>query len=153
MAIERERKFLVNTELWKPTLSGIRIVQGYLSQDYQRIVRVRIADKQAFLTVKGKNRGICRDEFEYEIPLSDGENLLKLCYQPVVEKMRYNEVFAGALWEVDCFSGVNMGLVVAEIELDDESMPISLPPWIGQEVSDDPRYYNSNLIDKPYSTW
>jgi len=116
-------------------------------------VRVRIAGDQAFLTVKGVTRGAARAEFEYEIPMSDAEQLLKLSDGPIIQKNRYRIVHDGFLWEVDEFLGDNAGLVVAEIELTSEGQAFSRPPWLGAEVTHDSRYYNSSLATRPYLQW
>ena len=152
MAKEIERKFFV-MESWQPQGAGMKIAQGYLSTVPERTVRVRIKDDKAFLTIKGKNEGISRVEFEYEIPVQDAEELLQLAEQPVLEKMRYLEKHGDFLWEIDVFGGDNEGLVVAEVELPTEEAVFSRPCWLGEEVSDDVRYYNANLIKMPYSLW
>ncbi len=152
MAKEIERKFLVQAS-WKPQDEGIKIAQGYLSTVPERTVRVRIKGDKGYLTIKGKNQGISRTEFEYEIPRSDAEELLKLAEQPILSKTRYLEQHGNRLWEIDVFAGENQGLVVAEVELPDEQAEFSRPDWLGQEVSGDVRYYNANLIKKPFSLW
>ena len=152
MGLEIERKFLVK-EGWQPKSAGSRIAQGYLSSDPARTVRVRVRDDRGYLTVKGKNEGICRAEFEYEVPLADAEAMLALCTRPIIEKRRYVEEYEGFLWEVDSFEGENAGLRVAEIELSAEDAAFPLPPWAGAEVSGDARYYNAQLVRSPYCTW
>ncbi|SDP56115.1 adenylate cyclase [Selenomonas ruminantium] len=152
MAKEIERKFLVR-ENWQPQNAGVDIAQGYLSTVPERTVRVRIKADRAFLTIKGRNEGISRPEFEYEIPVADAEELLQLAEQPVLRKKRYLEKHGGFLWEIDVFAGANVGLVVAEIELPTEDTVFSPPCWLGEEVSGDVRYYNANLIKTPYSLW
>lgn len=152
MAVEIERKFLVR-EGWQPQHEGVRIAQGYLSSVPERTVRVRIKGKKGYLTVKGRNEGIRRAEFEYEIPAADAEAMLKLCEQPPVEKTRYLEAYAGHTWEIDIFAGVNAGLRVAEIELPAEDTAFRKPDWAGREVSGDSRYYNSSLSHHPYQEW
>ena len=152
MALEIERKFLVTGAQWRRP-DAQRLSQGYLSRDKQRTVRVRIAGEQAFLTIKGETRGATRAEFEYEIPVADAGQLLAMCEGPLVEKLRHVLVHAGHTWEVDEFLGDNQGLVVAEIELASEQAPFDKPDWLGREVTDDPRYYNSNLAAKPYRSW
>lgn len=153
MAVEIERKFLVRRELWQPKEAGIAIVQGYLCSDAERTVRVRTWNEQAYLTVKGKSRGIRRLEFEYEIPFSDAKELLALCEQPVISKRRYVEQHVDNRWEIDVFEGDNEGLILAEVELLSEDAEISLPEWAGSEVSGDKRYYNSYLFRCPYRLW
>jgi len=152
MAKEIERKFLVQAS-WQPQDEGIKIAQGYLSTVPERTVRVRIKGDKGYLTIKGKNQGISRAEFEYEIPIGDAEELLKLAEQPILSKTRYLEQHGNRLWEIDVFAGENQGLVVAEVELPDEQAEFSRPDWLGQEVSGDVRYYNANLIKKPFSLW
>lgn len=152
MATEIERKFLVVGTEWR-NLPGVHIWQGYLNRDKNRTVRVRVAGEQAYLTVKGATHGATRVEFEYEIPVSDATQLKSLCDGPIVEKVRRNVPYSGFTWEVDEFLGDNMGLVVAEIELHSENEEYAKPSWVGREVTDDPRYFNSNLVSNPYSTW
>lgn len=152
MAAEIERKFLVK-EGWQPQHEGMRIAQGYLSSVPERTVRVRIKGNQGYLTVKGRNEGIQRLEFEYEIPREDAEALLRLCERPLIEKTRYLEQVGGFTWEIDVFAGDNAGLCVAEIELPAVDTPFEIPTWVGQEVSGEARYYNSSLIRHPYRLW
>lgn len=153
MASEIERKFLVKTNAWREGAVGVPYVQGYLSRDPGRTVRIRRAGDKAFLTIKGITRGISRPEFEYPVPLADAEEMMKLCAGPLIEKTRHLVLFAGKRWEVDEFHGANAGLIVAEIELAAEDEPFETPPWLGREVSDDPRYSNSRLSEHPYSEW
>jgi len=154
MAIEIERKFLLKNDAWK-ALAGVgkRIAQGYLSLHKERTVRVRISNDKAWLTVKGKTVNTTRLEFEYEIPIHDAQQLLRICENPIVDKMRYIVVENTNIWEIDVFEGANEGLVVAEIELHHEEQALQLPNWIGEEVSADPRYYNVNLIKHPFKNW
>ena len=152
MATEIERKFLVQGTQWRNE-GGTRIKQGYLNRDKARTVRVRVRGDQAFLTVKGLTRGASRAEFEYEIPLADAEELLKLSDGPLIEKTRYVVVHDGSKWEVDEFEGDNSDLVVAEIELQSKDQQFSRPAWLGREVTDDDRYYNSSLASYPYRDW
>ena len=154
MAKEIERKFLIDRSLWHPKDNGTVIKQGYLSLDPERTVRVRIKGNKGYLTIKGKNQGISRTELEYEIPVNDAQTMLsELCLRPLVEKIRYVEVIHGQKWEIDIFSGDNEGLAVAEAELSSETQELFLPEWIVKEVSDDARYYNSNLIKCPFKSW
>ena len=152
MATEIERKFLVQWTQWRNG-TGTKIKQGYLNRDKARTVRVRVRADQVFLTVKGLTQGASRAEFEYEIPLTDAEELLKLSDGPIIEKTRYVVVHEGSKWEVDEFEGDNSGLVVAEIELQSQDEQFSRPPWLGREVTDDNRYYNSSLASHPYRDW
>ena len=152
MSNEIEKKYLVISNNWKAE-SSHTIIQGYLNKDKNRVVRIRIFDDTAFITIKGISIGIERAEYEYEIPLNDGYELLKLCYIPILEKKRSIVLFDNKKWEVDEFKGDNDGLVVAEIELERIDEDYALPPWIGKEVSNNPRYFNSNLIDLPFKNW
>lgn len=152
MTLEIERKFLVRGNDWK-TDHGVRISQGYLNRDKERTVRVRIAGAKAFLTIKGINIGATRREFEYEIPVADAEQLLKLCDGPPIEKTRHKVEYAGMTWEIDEFHGANEGLVMAEIELRNEEQTFARPVWLGPEVTADARYFNSNLAARPYADW
>jgi len=152
MAAEIERKFLVHGTEWRAG-TCIRLCQCYLNRDKERTVRVRVAGDAAFLTIKGITRGATRAEFEYPIPLTDAQQLLTLSDGPIIEKDRYVILYDGSRWEVDEFLGDNAGLVVAEIELTSEDQSFSRPPWLGGEVTQDSRYYNSSLAAHPYSEW
>src|SRR5262245_40362257 len=150
MGKEIERKYLVEGDQWSSG-KGTTYRQGYLSTVKERTVRVRLAGDKAFLTIKGLTQGATRSEYEYEIPARDAEEMLdKLCERPLIEKRRYKVEHAGLTWEVDEFFGDNQGLVVAEVELKSEGQAIELPAWIGKEVTDDPRYFNANLVKHPY---
>jgi len=154
MGKEVERKFLVKPGAWTPEGAGTWYKQGYLSSQKERVVRVRIAGPKAMLTIKGPNTGITRSEFEYAIPVEDAGILLDtLCEKPLIDKHRHAEVHGGKTWEIDVFHGENEGLVVAELELKSEDEVFEHPAWLGEEVSSDPRYYNSNLLKNPFSTW
>jgi adenylate cyclase len=138
------------SDAWKASASpGLRIRQGYLSSDKDRTVRVRIAGDQAFLTVKGLTRGSSRPEFEYPVPVQDGEEMIAMCERPLLEKTRHRVDHGGLTWEIDVFSGDNTGLILAEVELERADQPVSLPPWAGLEVTNDARYYNVNLAKRP----
>ena len=150
---EIERKFLVIMALFPGSDQKDIIKQGYLSVDPERIVRVRIEAERAWLTIKGKVKGLTRREFEYPIPVEDAEELLRLTLFPAIEKIRHRVEYMGVLWEVDRFLGVNEGLVLAEVELMSENQEIVLPPWVGMEVTSDIRYYNSWLSEHPFSLW
>jgi adenylate cyclase len=146
MPIEIEKKFLTCSDEWRRLGKGIPYSQGYIATDKDRSVRVRIAGTEGFLTIKGPEEGGSRLEFEYPIPLEDARELLvRLCRRPTIEKVRYRVPFAGFIWEVDEFKGENTGLVVAEIELASTDQPFPLPPWVGREVTGEPRYYNASL--------
>ncbi|TVQ28817.1 MAG: CYTH domain-containing protein [Wenzhouxiangella sp.] len=154
MATEIERKFLVKGDEYREQAQGRRYRQAYLSTDKERVVRVRVVDQEAWLTIKGRTRGVSRAEFEYPIPVEDAIDMLEnLCQQPVIDKTRYRLPLGDHVWEIDEFHGVNDGLVVAEIELEDEDQPFEKPDWLGDEVSGDPRYFNANLIAHPYRDW
>ena len=155
MAIEIERKFLIRKDLWEKAekTKSTYIRQGYLATDPTLTIRVRLKGQQAFLTLKGKNKGASRPEYEYEIPVADAKELLDNFSSTSIEKNRFEIVYEGNLWEVDEFYGDNEGLIVAEIELKDEAQTFALPAWVEKEVTDDVRYYNSNLVSNPYKRW
>ncbi len=154
MGKEIERKYLVKLDTWKPQGEGIHFKQGYLNSQKERVVRVRIEGPKAKLTIKGLTKGVTRSEFEYTIPVEDAALLLdNLCEQPLIDKHRHKEEHHGKTWEIDVFHGLNEGLVVAEIELGSEDEKIVLPVWVGEEVSSDPRYFNSNLLKNPFTSW
>ncbi len=147
MGKEIERKFLLKSNDWKPlTSSSHRIQQGYLNSDPLRTVRIRIIDDKGVLTIKGKNEGISRLEFEYDIPIADAQALIKLCEKPLIDKVRNLVKVDSHTWEIDEFAGANEGLVLAEVEIESEDSHVDLPSWIGEEVSHDTRYYNPNLL-------
>ena len=154
MAKEIERKFLVKPG-WRPEGAGDYIAQGYLARSGRAVVRVRIRGERSFLTVKSSTNGVTRQEYEYEVPLADGEALLQLCEGPVIEKHRHLLPAGDGqhTWEVDVFHGANEGLIVAEIELASEEEPFPHPEWLSEEVSSDPRYFNCNLAEHPYREW
>lgn len=154
MPQEIERKFLVINENWRHLAHGVRYRQGYLCADKSRTVRVRIAGSRGYLTIKGPTVGATRSEYEYEISSADALAMLEeLCPIPQIDKIRYSIAYRGHTWEVDEFLGPNLGLIVAEIELDHEDQPFAKPDWVGREVTGDPRYYNSALCQTPYSLW
>jgi adenylate cyclase len=154
MAREIEHKFIVDTRLWKPRSPGVTIEQGYLSAEKERVVRVRIAGERAALAIKGRTRGVKRDEFVYEIPLYDARFMLgELCLMQTLSMTRYRESIGGLSWEIDVFHDDNDGLVIAEVEVVDEAQAIEVPVWATREVSDDPRFFNSSLAIRPYKTW
>jgi adenylate cyclase len=154
MALEIERKYLIDLGKIGTLENGIRIKQGYLSTDKNAVVRVRVKNDKAYLTIKGANNGISRLEFEYEIPFDEANEMLdNLCKKPVIDKTRYIIKHDIHIWEIDVFYGDNEGLVVAEVELKDENEKINLPSWIKEEVTSDNRYFNSNLMKHPYKDW
>ncbi len=153
MGKEIERKFLVQAGTWQ-TAKGTKYRQGYLNTQKERIVRVRTIDNKGYLTVKGLTVGASRLEFEYEIPVQEADQMLdELCQKPLIEKNRYLVQYGGLTWEVDQFFGDNEGLVVAEVELQGEDQVFEKPDWLGEEVTGDPRYFNSNLIQHPFTKW
>lgn len=146
MALEIEHKFLVKNDSYRDlAYDSSVIIQGYLSRVPERTVRVRVCGDKGFITVKGLTAGASRSEFEYEIPYRDAVSMLELCEPPLIEKIRWLVKWDGYLWEVDEFKGKLYPLVVAEIELKYEKEAFSKPPFVGEEVTGDPRYYNSNL--------
>ena len=154
MAKEIERKFLVKLAAWTPQSGGKYYKQGYLNSQKERVVRVRIAGDKGQLTIKGITTGVTRAEFEYPISIEDAGLMLdNLCEKPLIEKHRHKEVHGGKTWEIGVFHGDNEGLVVAEIELGSEDEAFERPTWLGEEVSSDPRYFNSNLLKNPYKSW
>lgn len=153
MAVEIERKFLVNQNLLPKSTASFALEQAYLNDDPARLVRIRIADKKAFLTIKGKGSAIARPEYEYEIPYEDARELIEMAIYPPIKKVRHIIQYEGKKWEVDFFSGANEGLILAEVELEKESEQIVLPEWIDKEVTGDNRFFNYELSKQPYSTW
>ena len=154
MGTEIERKFLVKDNSWRDLARGVKYRQGYLNSAKERTVRVRTIDDRGYLTIKGITSGASRAEYEYEIPVAEADALLNdLCEKPLIEKSRYKIDFKGFVWEVDEFFGENQGLIVAEVELESENQTFEKPVWIGEEVTGDPKYFNSNLINNPYLKW
>ena len=153
MALEIERKFMVlNHDFKSDSYEVIDIKQGYIFSDDNKVLRVRIASNHSKIAIKF-GEDIVRHEYEYEVPLKDAENLLKICQGYIITKKRYLIKNDGLIWEVDEFLDDNKGLVVAEIELRDENENFFKPNWIGEEVSYDKRFYNHYLSRKPFSTW
>ena len=156
MAQEIERKFLVLDDSFKhEAFSKSHIQQGYICSERGRTVRVRIRDERAYLTIKGpsENGGLSRYEFEREIPLEDGKQMMRLCEPGIIDKTRWLVKSGKHTFEVDEFFGDNEGLVVAEVELSYEDEPYKKPHFIGKEVTGDRRYYNSQLRQRPYTSW
>ena len=154
MAQEIERKFLIQDTSIVDSLAGERLTQGYLSHDKNATVRVRIAGTTGWLTIKGKTVGATRSEFEYPVPEEDARQMLdELCNAGVIDKTRYRLPQGTLCWEIDVFHGENDGLIVAEIELPSEDTPFDRPAWLGEEVTGDPRYYNSALSSTPFNQW
>src|ERR1700753_399812 len=155
MASEIERKFLVDHEKWakldKP--EGTDYQQVSMVSNEHQTIRVRISDKQGYLTLKSKISSMSRKEYEYEIPLEDGIEILEAFTKQGTEKVRYLISFAGKVWETDVFLGDNAGLIVAEIDLKSEDEPFEKPDWVTYEVTDDGRYSNAALSKHPFSKW
>ena len=154
MGKEIERKFLVRDNSFRALAQGTIYRQGYLSSAKERVIRVRTIDDKGFLTIKGITTGATRAEYEYEIPVKEAEAMLdELCEKPLIEKNRHKIAHKGLIWEVDEFFGENQGLIFAEVELESEDQPYDKPEWITDEVTGDPKYFNSNLIQNPYKNW
>ncbi len=154
MGCEIERKFLVDLTRWQQPDAGIKIIQGYLVRSEKFTVRLRLADQQAFLTIKGSTHGISRSEYEYPIPLSDAMKMFQeFSDGNFITKTRYYTQVGQHRWEVDIFEGANTGLALAEIELSDENEFFEKPEWATSEVSFDRRYRNAALISHPYTQW
>jgi len=155
VAIEIERKFLLENDSWRASVSkSINYRQGYLNSDEHSSVRVRVSDDTAKLNIKSATIGSQRQEYEYDIPLADAHELLTtLCHKPLVEKTRHLVVIKQHTWEIDEFEGENAGLIVAEIELSAVDEAFDKPNWVGEDVTEDIRYYNNQLSKKPYTTW
>ncbi|MGG7036152.1 MAG: CYTH domain-containing protein [Flavobacterium sp.] len=154
--VEIERKFLVlSDDFIKQAVSQKRIVQAYLNSNPERTVRIRIKDKRGYLTIKGMGNetGTTRLEWEMEIPLAEAEKLLQICENGIIDKIRYEVPIGKHVFEIDVFSEENEGLVIAEIELQDENEPFEKPDWLGKEVTNDNRFYNAYLSQKPYKSW
>lgn len=155
MPVEIERKFLLANADWRDQVSRYyRIRQGYLGKIDKASVRVRIQDDRANLNIKSATLGMRRMEYEYEIPLAEAEEMLEhLSGKPQIDKTRYIVEQAGHTWEIDEFYGDNEGLLVAEVELSSEDETFEKPAWLGEEVTEDPRYYNVNLAKHPFKDW
>ena len=151
MGTEIERKFLVNGLGWEKNAYRT-IKQGYLCTDPDRTVRVRLLDSEAFITIKGRPQGITRAEYEYYIPTQDAQELLKMCVGHIIVKKRFIVQLQTTLWEVDQFEGAHKGLVIAEVELQSEQQQFHRPSWLGEEVSDDPKFTNSYLSQYAFSS-
>lgn len=148
MALEIERKFLVSAEKlsYIHMTDGEKISQGYLCTDIEKTVRVRIKNNRGYICIKTKNIGIVRNEFEYEIPVRDAEELLKVCGKNVLSKIRYKINYKNHVWELDIFEGKLAGLIMAEVEINSADEVVEIPEWVDKEVSDDSRFYNVRLI-------
>lgn len=148
MATETERKFLVKGEFRHLAVEEIRIIQTYLSIDQDKTIRIRIANNKAFITIKGRSIGnsISRNEWEFQIPISDATEMMKLCLEGKIDKTRYIIPAGKHSFEVDVFHDKNEGLILAEIELSSDDERFEIPDWLGEEVTGNPNYYNANLI-------
>lgn len=148
MATETERKFLVKGEFRHLAVEEIRITQTYLSIDQDKTIRIRIANNKAFITIKGRSTGnsISRSEWEFQIPISDATEMMKLCLDGKIDKTRYLIPAGKHIFEVDVFHDKNEGLIIAEIELSSDDERFEIPDWLGEEVTGNPAYYNANLI-------
>jgi adenylate cyclase len=154
MVKEIERKFLVKGDAWRAIAKGTIYRQGYLNSAKERTVRIRVADAKAFITIKGPTVGATRSEYEYEIPFDEGNAMLEtLAEKPLIEKTRYRIPVGNLTWEIDEFLGENAGLIVAEVELKSEDQTFDKPLWVGDEVTNDPRYFNANLVKNPFTRW
>ena len=154
MGMEIERKFLIDISKIQTLENGTHIKQGYIQTADQTVVRIRIKEQNAYLTIKGENEGIKRLEFEYSIPLADAHQMIdEVCSKNVIDKTRYELKIENHIWEIDIFHGQNDGLIVAEVELENENEDICFPNWVIEEVTNDAKYYNSNLITHPYLKW
>jgi CYTH domain-containing protein len=148
MATETERKFIVKDEFIHLAVKEMEITQAYLSIDPEKTIRIRIADKEAFITIKGRSKGksFTRSEWEFPIPISDANEIMSLCIPGKILKTRYLIPSGDHTYEVDVFHGKNEGLIIAEIELSAEDELFEKPDWLGEEVTGNPQYYNANLI-------
>ena len=155
MAKEIERKFLVTGDRWRElVIESARQIQGYFTTNAACSIRVRVSGEEANLNIKSATLGITRTEYDYPLPLNDALDMLEhLCNKPLIEKTRYYVQHENHLWEIDVFEGDNAGLVVAEVELKSADEKVALPDWAGDDVSDDPRYYNVCLVTHPYKSW
>jgi len=153
MGIEIERKFIVTGDEWREGAEPVFYSQAYLCSTPGQTTRVRIGGDKAYITIKGKTTGISRKEFEYEIPVDEAGQIMSICPLPPVEKYRSRIEWKNKIWEVDEFTGLNKGLIIAEIEMESEDENLDLPPWVGEEVSGQSKYYNALLYKEPYTTW
>lgn len=155
MAAEIERKFLLADDSWRgAVVSTADYCQGYMANTGKASIRVRVAGDKAYINIKGATLSIERTEYDYAIPAEDGREMLaRFCVGELIEKRRHIVPYEGHRWEIDVFTGINEGLVMAEIELSHVDEEFARPPWLGEEVSDDPRYYNVYLAEHPFPTW
>ena len=154
MAIEIERKFLVKERPFAMAKRSLKINQGYILNEKSKVIRVREKGDDYFLTIKGNNIGISRLEYDFPISKEDAKELIfHFCKTTLIEKTRHYIEHKGHTWEVDEFHGKNNGLIVAEIELESEDEKFEIPDWVGEEVTQDDRYYNMNLAIRPFTSW
>ena len=154
MAIEIERKFLVKEKPFSIAKRSLKINQGYIINEKSKVIRVREKGDDYFLTIKGNNIGISRLEYDFPISKEDAKELIfHFCKTTLIEKTRHYIKYKGHTWEVDEFHGKNNGLIVAEIELESEDEKFEIPDWVGEEVTQDDRYYNMNLAIHPFTSW
>lgn len=155
MAVEIEKKYLVINDNWRKFVTkSDTYIQGYFSTDESCSIRIRISEKKATLNIKSATLGVTRTEYDYPVPLDDAKDMLNsLCIKPLIEKTRYQVPYENHIWEIDVFAGENEGLIVAEVELESANESITLPDWIGEDVSDEIRYYNVCLVNHPYKNW
>ena len=155
MALEIERKFLIQDDSWTAGVTGAgRITQGYFARTPLLRARIRIYGSKGFITLKGEAGQLVRHEYEYEIPKADAIEMIKqFSVEPIIDKIRYDVPYGGVVWAIDVFEGANRGLVIAEAELKSVDQILAVPPWAGREVTNDRRYGNSNLARYPFMTW
>ena len=154
MGLEIERKYLVDKDKFRPTSKGVAVEQLYLKNTKEHSVRLRIMGTQSFITIKSAISAMVRNEFEYEIPLVEAQQMFNVFKKmPTVKKIRYTEMIEGNEWVIDEFLGKNDKLLMAEIELTDEFSSFTKPNWVSEEVTNDPRFHNSNLASNPYNEW
>ena len=153
MPLEIERKYLVTSDNYKICAKPVEITQAYLTIQDNLAIRVRIEEHHASLAIKSKISDRVNREYEYNIPLDEAHSLMNLSQHSAITKTRHLVDYKNHTWEVDEFHGDNVGLIVAEIELDDENEEFEIPPWLGEEVTADYRYLNSNLAKHPFSRW
>ena len=155
MAIETEHKYLVNESDWNKIVpeKSLPVKQAYLFASEDKTIRLRQIGEKAFITIKGKTQGASRPEYEYEIPLTDALEMIEQFCSKLIEKTRHFVNYKNKTWEVDVFEGLNKGLIIAEIELESENEHYELPAWLGQNVTSDYRYANSNLSVNPFTNW
>lgn len=155
MGTEIERKFLIVSEAWRTDATdSVKMTQGYIAETEFCSIRIRVAGERAWLNIKEMKLGMRRGEFEYPVPAEEGQDMLRrFCVGGLIEKVRHQVRHGDHVWEIDEFAGSNLGLILAEVELSSVDERIDLPPWVGEEVTDDSRYYNIKLAQFPYLEW